>query len=60
MDLKKGNLSKCNQSALYWKLYQKVLDPLQTAKFKNSENVPNLEIIEVLLVHCVTVNKDYQ
>ena len=26
---------------------------------KNGENVPNLEIIEVLLVHCNIVNNDY-
>ena len=29
-------------------------------KDKNSENVPNLEIIEVVLVHCDIVNNDYQ
>ena len=29
-------------------------------KDKNSENVPNLEITEVVLVHCDIVNNDYQ
>ena len=29
-------------------------------KDKNGENVPHLEITEVLLVHCNMVNKDYQ
>ena len=29
-------------------------------KDKNSENVPNLEIIELVLVHCNLVNNDYQ
>ena len=29
-------------------------------KDKNSENVPHLEIIEVVLVHCNSVNNDYQ
>ena len=29
-------------------------------KDKNGENVPNLEIAEVILVHCNTVNNDYQ
>ena len=29
-------------------------------KDKNSENVPHLEIMEVLLVHCDIVNNDYQ
>ena len=30
------------------------------AKDKNDENVPHLEITEVLLVHCNMVNNDYQ
>ena len=30
------------------------------AKDKNGENVPHLEITEVLLVHCNTVSNDYQ
>ena len=30
------------------------------AKDKNSENVPNLEITEVVFVHCNIVNNDYQ
>ena len=29
-------------------------------KYKNSENVPHLEITEVVLVHCTMVNNDYQ
>ena len=29
-------------------------------KDKNGENVPHLEIIEVVLVHCNIVNSDYQ
>ena len=29
-------------------------------KDKNEENVPHLEITEVLLVHCNMVNNDYQ
>ena len=29
-------------------------------KDKNSENVPHLEIIEVVLVHCNIINNDYQ
>ena len=30
------------------------------SKDKNRENVPHLEIIEVVLVHCNIVNNDYQ
>ena len=29
-------------------------------KDKNGKNVPHLEIIEVVLVHCNVVNNDYQ
>ena len=29
-------------------------------KDKNGENVPRLEIIEVVLIHCNIVNNDYQ
>ena len=29
-------------------------------KDKNGENVPNLEITEVVLLHCNIVNNDYQ
>ena len=29
-------------------------------KDKNSENVPHLEIVEIVLVHCNLVNNDYQ
>ena len=27
---------------------------------KNSENVPHLEVVELVLVHCNLVNNDYQ
>ena len=30
------------------------------AKNKNGENVPHLEITDVVLVHCNIVNNDYQ
>ena len=29
-------------------------------KNKNGENVPHLEIVELVLVHCNRVNNDYQ
>ena len=29
-------------------------------KYKNDENVPHLEITEVVLVHCNIVDNDYQ
>ena len=32
----------------------------EITKNKNSENVPHLEITEVVLVHCDIVNNDYQ
>ena len=32
----------------------------EITKDKNSENVPRLEIMEVLLVHCDIVDNDYQ
>ena len=32
----------------------------KTTKDKNGENVPHLEIVEVILVHCNLVNNDYQ
>ena len=32
----------------------------EIAKDKNGENVPHLEITEVVLVHCNIVNNDYQ
>ena len=32
----------------------------QQIKIKNGENVPHLEITEVVLVNCKTVNNDYQ
>ena len=31
-----------------------------TVKDKNGENVPHIEITEVVLVHCNIVNNDYQ
>ena len=33
---------------------------IKITKDKNSENVPHLEITEVVLVHCNMVNNDYQ
>ena len=33
---------------------------IKITKNKNSENVPHLDITEVLLVHCNIVNNDYQ
>ena len=32
----------------------------KATKDKNSENVPHLEITEVVLIHCNIVNNDYQ
>ena len=32
----------------------------KVAKDEDGENVPHLEITEVVLVHCNTVNNDYQ
>ena len=32
----------------------------KTTKGKNGENVPHLEISEILLVHCNIFNNDYQ
>ena len=32
----------------------------KTTEDKNGENVPHLEITEVVLVHCNMVNNDYQ
>ena len=29
-------------------------------KNKNGENVPHLEVVELVLVHCNLVNNDYQ
>ena len=31
----------------------------KVTKDKNGENMPNLEITEVILVHCNVVNNDY-
>ena len=33
---------------------------IKIAKDKNGENVPHLEITEVMLVHCNIVNNSYQ
>ena len=33
---------------------------IKTTKDENGENVPHLEITEVLLIHCNIVNNDYQ
>ena len=32
----------------------------KTTKHKNGENVPRLEVVELVLVHCNLVNSDYQ
>ena len=32
----------------------------EITKYKNSENVPHIEIIDVVLNHCNVVNDDYQ
>ena len=32
----------------------------KTTKDKNGENVPQLEVAELLLIHCNLVNKNYQ
>ena len=32
----------------------------KTTKDKNGENVPHIEITEVILVHCTIVNNNYQ
>ena len=32
----------------------------EITKDKNGENVPRLEIVELLLIHCNLVNNDYQ
>ena len=32
----------------------------KTTKDKNGENVPDLEVVELVLVHCHLVNNDYQ
>ena len=32
----------------------------ETTKDKNGENEPHLEVTEVLLVHCIIFNSDYQ
>ena len=46
-------------------LTAKTMKPLRSIKSKitkdeNGENVPHLEITEVILVHCNAVNNDYQ
>ena len=39
----------------------KLLESIENkiAKDKNGENVPHLEIIEIVLVHCNIINNDY-
>ena len=32
----------------------------KTTKDKNGENVPHLEIVELVLIHCNLVNNNYQ
>ena len=32
----------------------------KTSEDKNGENVPHLEVVELVLVHCNLVNNDYQ
>ena len=32
----------------------------KTTKYKSGDNVPHLEIVELVLVHCNLVNNDYQ
>ena len=38
----------------------KLLRSIKITKDNNGENVPHLEITEVVLVHCNIVNNDYQ
>ena len=38
----------------------KILTKSKITKDKNGENVPHLEIVELVLVHCNLVNNDYQ
>ena len=33
---------------------------IKLTKDENAENVPRLEITEVVLIHCIIVNNDYQ
>ena len=39
---------------------KKLLGRTKTTKDKNGENVPRLEVTEVVLIHCNIVNNDYQ
>ena len=41
-------------------LTKETMKLLGSTKNKNGENVPHLEITEVVLVHCNIVNNDYQ
>ena len=47
-----------SETMKYWKVLGSTENKI--TKDKNNENVPNLEITEVLLVHCNIVNNDYQ
>ena len=38
--------------------YLELLTP-ETAKYKNDENMPHLEITDVVLIHCNIVNNNY-
>ena len=40
----------------------KLLESIENkiAKDKNGENVPHLETVEIVLVHCNIINNDYQ
>ena len=38
----------------------KITEQIKITKDQNGENVPHLEITEVVLVHCIIVNNDYQ
>ena len=38
----------------------KLLGSTKITKNKNGENVPHLEVVELVLVHCNLVNNDYQ
>ena len=47
-----------SETMKYWKVLESTENKI--TKDENDENVPNLEITEVLLVHCNIVNNDYQ
>ena len=57
--------SFCYFNHIYFKFILNFFCLLQSTKSKitkdkNGENVPHLEITEIVLVHCNIVNKDYQ